>query len=183
MSELLRRAGEHFATEQASRRQAEEQQATRDKRAAKQLAELNRVGRQRAQEFVGIMATRRVATTPLYAHVYRHVPDVLRDRNQLVSVPKLGEGWLIRPYEYRYDEDPVRGLLLTDDCKLYECGELERPFSESRPSNLTIRDPKYYGTGMRYETDSPVPDRIALLGAEDGMDILARGLVLNGVTG
>jgi hypothetical protein len=100
-------------------------------------------------------------------------------RSELSHVSKLGEGWLIREEWYEYDKEPTRALFLADDYKLYECGELQDP---SETTRFSIKEPHHEVWGMHHEDDTHSLDRLALLGTDEGLDILARGLVINGVT-
>jgi hypothetical protein len=182
MSELLRRASEQFAAQQNFERQVEEERAAKARRAAELHAEYSGRGTRRALQFVDLMRTRNVPTAPIYLQIYRRVPSqsIMHPyTSELARVSKLGEGWLIREEWCGYDEEPTRALFLADDYKLYECGELRHP---SEITRFPVKEPYYEVWGMHHEDDTYSLDRLALLGTDEGLDILARGLVINGVT-
>jgi hypothetical protein len=194
MSELLGRAAQlgqeqrHIERERAQRGVIDEA-----RRRAKAEAD-RRESQRRVAEFVGILASRRVPTMPLYQEIihkgsnYGNMStNVIRDRT--LRWEHRADGWVVREPSYPYDEEPIRGLFITDSSDYYFCSEPLRTREtglvpdyvrrQIHTPEFAITDPHF--VNVESSRMEPTSARWAPFAGEEGLGTLAHALVRLGI--
>ena len=195
MSELLGRAAQLGQAQRRLERERAAQDAVDEaaRWAASEAA--RRESRQRVSEFVGILATRNIPTMPLYQEIIHKgfnpgnmSTDIIPDRR--LGWEHRADGWVVRERSYPYDEEPIRGLFVTNSGDYYFCRETLK----TRDTGLVpdyvrrqIRTPEFAITEDPYydnvESSRKDPDsrRWSHFAGEEGLGILAHALVRLGI--
>lgn len=194
MSELLGRAAQ-LGQEQRRLEREKTAQGVLDeaRRRAKSEAD-RRESRRRVSEFVGILVARRIPTIPLYQEIihkgsgYGNMSThIIPDRT--VGWEHRADGWVVREPSYPYDEEPIRGLFITDNSDYYFCHEPLKTRDtglvpdyvrrQIRTPEFAITDP--YFDNVESSTKEPTSARWSHFAREEGLGILAHALVRLGI--
>lgn len=177
MSDLFRRAAEMRAADAEAAARMQQYDETLESRKQRLVEE----SRARAQEFVGLMASKQVVALPVYARLYRKVPGIPTYTSVPQKALRVGEGWLLRKGSYDYETGSIDTLVVTREADIYPC---EDEIKTSFPSPaFRASEPEFFEvTGLWHEGEKNCdPTNHTVLAGDGGFDLVARALILNRV--
>lgn len=184
MGELLGRAATLRQAELAHAQEVRQQDAAR----AAELSAKRALSQRRAAEFISIMFRNGVPKIPMYQRLIEPGKQnpLYKERDITVGYDHKGEGWIVRPRYYAYEEGIVPGIFLREDGTVSECDELSStpPSEASLQVAADMRSRTYVLANQTRTTEDvyigfpdPAVSEGIVFASEDGLSMLAEALV------